>query len=123
LKNRRGSYVNRNEALYPWLHNVNLQLQQDFNFNVKGKKQTIRLQADVLNFTNMLNKNWGVRYLNYTGGTGNVSPLIFDSVDPTTGAPRYRLQQAGGRLPTTPFQLNRSVTSVWGAQIGIRYIF
>ncbi len=123
LKKRRGTYVSRNEALYPWLHNINLQLQQDFNFNVNGKKHTVRLQADVLNFTNMLNKNWGIRYLNYTGGTSNITPLIFDSVDPTTGAPRYRMQQAAGKLPTTPFQLNRSVSSVWGAQLGIRYIF
>jgi hypothetical protein len=123
LKNRRGGYTNRNEALLPWVHNVNLQVQQDFSFNIGDRKHTFRLQADVLNFTNMLNKNWGVRYFNYSGNTGNVTPLVFDSADPTTGAPRYRMQVVGGRLPTTPFQLNRSVTSVWGAQLGLRYIF
>ncbi|MFN4284626.1 MAG: carboxypeptidase regulatory-like domain-containing protein [Lacibacter sp.] len=124
LRKRKGQYVSRNEGLYPWIHNVNLQVQQDFYVkNKQGRKHTLRLQADVLNFLNMLNKNWGVRYLNFAGGVGNITPLIFDSVDPVSGRPRYRMQQVGGQLPTTPFQLNRSISSVWGAQLGIRYIF
>jgi outer membrane receptor protein involved in Fe transport len=123
LKNRRGGYTNRNEALLPWVHNVNLQVQQDFSFNIGSRKHTFRLQADVLNFANMLNKNWGVRYNNYSGNTNNITPLVFNSVDPVSGAPRYTMQVVSGKLPTTPFQLNRSVTSVWGAQLGLRYIF
>lgn len=126
LKKRRGQYVSRNDALYPWLHNVNLQVQQDFFVKSKGGAQhTLRLQADILNFANMVNRNWGVRYLNYQGGTGNITPLIFDSVDPASGAPRYRMQTIGtnGLLPTRPFQINRSISSVWGMQLGLRYFF
>lgn len=124
LKKRRGEYVTRNEALYPWIHNVNFQVQQDFYVRTKGgTTHTLRLQADVINFANMLNRDWGVRYLNYQGGTGNITPLIFDSVDPTTGAPRYRMQTVSGQLPTRPFQINRSIASVWGMQVGIRYLF
>lgn len=124
LKKRRGEYVTRNEALYPWLHNVNFQVQQDFYVKTKGgTTHTLRLQADVINFANMLNRDWGVRYLNYLGGGGNITPLIFDSVDPTTGAPRYRMQTVSGQLPTKPFQINRSIASVWGMQVGIRYLF
>jgi hypothetical protein len=124
LNKRRGQYLSRNNAIYPWIHNVNIQVQQDFYVTTKGgQKHTLRLQADVINFANMLNRDWGVRYLNYLGGSGNITPLIFDSVDPTTGAPRYRMQQTGGRLPTDAFQLNRSITSVWGMQVGIRYLF
>lgn len=124
LKKRRGQYVSRNDVLYPWLHNVNLQVQQDFFIKTKrNTSHTLRLQADILNFANMLNSDWGVRYLNYTGGSGNITPLIFDSVDPISGAPRYRMQTAGGLLPTKPFQLNRSAASVWGMQLGVRYFF
>lgn len=126
LKRRRGQYVTRNEALFPWVHNVNAQFQQDFYVKSKnGTIHTLRFQADVINFANMINRNWGVRYLNYQGGGGNITPLIFDSVDPTTGAPRYRMQTVAttGQLPTRPFQLNRSISSVWGMQIGIRYLF
>lgn len=124
LKKRRGEYVTRNEALYPWLHNVNFQVQQDFYVRTKGgTTHTLRLQADVINFANMLNRDWGVRYLNYQGGTGNITPLIFDSVDPTTGAPRYRMQTVSGQLPTKPFQVRRDINSVWGMQVGIRYLF
>jgi len=54
LKKRRGQYVTRNEALYPWLHNVNAQFQQDFYVKTKGGTiHTLRFQADVLNFANM----------------------------------------------------------------------
>ncbi|MBX9784021.1 MAG: carboxypeptidase regulatory-like domain-containing protein [Chitinophagaceae bacterium] len=124
LKKRRGQYVSRNDGLYPWLHQLNLQVQQDFYVRSKGGTQhTLRLQADILNFANMLNSNWGVRYFNYLGNTGNVTPLIFDSVDPASGAPRFRMQTAGGLLPTRPFQLNRSISSVWGMQLGLRYFF
>ena len=126
LKRRRGQYVTRNEALFPWVHNVNAQFQQDFYVKSKnGTIHTLRFQADVINFANMINRNWGVRYLNYQGGGGNITPLIFDSVDPTTGAPRYRMQTVAttGQLLTRPFQLNRSISSVWGMQIGIRYLF
>ncbi len=123
LKNRRGTYVSRNESLYPWLHNVNLQVKQDFYYNVGGRKNTLQVQADILNFANMLNPGWGVRYLNYAGGTGNITPLVFSSVDAATGAPRYRMQTVNGQLPTKPFQLNRSAASVWGMQLSVRYIF
>ncbi|WP_407521033.1 TonB-dependent receptor [Lacibacter sp. MH-610] len=124
LKKRRGQYVTRNEALYPWLHNVNFQLQQDFYVKTKGgTTHTLRLQADIINFANMINRDWGVRYFSYLGQTGNLTPLIFDSVDPTTGAPRYRMQTVSGQLPTKPFQINRSIASVWGMQVGVRYLF
>jgi outer membrane receptor protein involved in Fe transport len=125
LKKRRGQYVSRNEALYPWVHNLNAQIQQDFFITTKGgTRHTLRLQADVINFANLINRNWGVRYLNYQGGTGNITPLIFDSADPA-GAPRYRMQTVAttGQLPTKPYQLNRSISSVWGMQIGVRYLF
>lgn len=60
LKKRRGQYVTRNESLYPWLHNVNFQVQQDFFVKTKGgTTHTLRLQADVINFANMINRDWG----------------------------------------------------------------
>ncbi|HMP87215.1 MAG TPA: hypothetical protein PKE63_08035, partial [Lacibacter sp.] len=118
LRKRRGQYAERNAALQPFVHTVNLQVQQDLFTNIGKRKNTLRLQADVLNFLNMLNKNWGHRFINTLSGN---NPLQVASV--TNGVPAYRMSLVSGQLPTQPFQVNRSLSSTWGAQVGIRYIF
>ncbi len=118
LRKRRGQYAERNSALQPWIHTINLNFQQDIFTNIGKRKNTIRLQADVLNFANMLNKNWGHRFINTLSGN---NPLQY--VSTTNGVPAYRMTLVSGQLPRTPFQLNRSLASTWSAQIGIRYIF
>ena len=118
LRKRRGQYAERNGALQPFTHNINLQIQQDLFTNIGKRKNTIRLQADVLNFTNMLNKNWGHRFFSTFSGN---NPL--EAVSVTNGVPTYRMGLVSGRLPTQPFQVSRSLASTWSAQVGIRYIF
>lgn len=118
LRKRRGQYAERNAALQPWIHTINLNFQQDIFANIGKRKNTLRFQADVLNFANMLNKDWGHRFLNTLSGN---NPIQF--VSTTNGVPAYRMTLVSGRLPTTPFQLNRSLASTWSAQIGFRYIF
>jgi hypothetical protein len=118
LRKRRGQYAERNSALQPWIHTINLNFQQELFTNIGKRKNTIRLQADVLNFANMLNKNWGHRFINTLSGN---NPLQY--VSTTNGVPAYRMTLVSGQLPRAPFQLNRSLASTWSAQIGIRYIF
>lgn len=118
LRKRRGQYAERNAALQPFTHTINLQIQQDLFTNIGNRKNTIRLQADVLNFGNMLNKNWGHRFINTFS---NNNPLQVVSV--TNGVPTYRMTVVNGQLPTKPFQVSRTLASTWSAQVGIRYIF
>ena len=61
------------------LHRLDLSVTQDFSIMVKGKKNSLQFRADILNFTNLLNKDWGVsqrvttsNILNYSTTTGNV---------------------------------------------------
>jgi hypothetical protein len=42
------------------LHRLDLSVTQDFSINIKGKKNAFQFRADILNFTNLLNKDWGV---------------------------------------------------------------
>lgn len=119
LRKRRGQYAERNAALQPFIHTVNFQLQQDLFTNIGKRKNTLRLQADVLNFLNMLNKNWGHRFVNTFSGN---NPLTVASVS-TAGVPSYRMGTIAGQLPTQPFQVSRTLASTWSAQLGIRYIF
>jgi hypothetical protein len=119
LSKRRGSYAQRNAATLPFYHRVNLSFRQDFyTFVTKtGRKQSLQLTADVFNFLNMLNKDWGIRPL-----TVVTDPIV--SAGPNaSGVPQYRMRVVNGQLPTRVYQTNFSTSSTWGAQLGVRYEF
>jgi hypothetical protein len=118
LDKRRGQYAERNAAVLPWRHNLDLNIQQDFFKNIGKNRNTLRLTIDILNFTNMLNRNWGLRDQRVL----NNMPLVFAGAN-AAGQPTYRMQVVNGQLPTQAFQTNRSVASTWAMQIGLRYIF
>ena len=89
--------------------------------NVKGKKNTIQVRADILNFGNLLNNEWGV-------SQRATIPTILNYSTTTNGEPVYKLatqKLADGStiLARDTYQYNSSVFDVWSAQLGIRYIF
>ena len=59
LSAHRGEYSVRNGALCPWTNRVNFRIDQEFYFNVGGRKTTLQVGADINNIANMLNSNWG----------------------------------------------------------------
>jgi hypothetical protein len=77
----------------------------------------MQLSLDILNFTNMVNKNWGIRE-----NTTVRNPLIVRGLN-TNGTATFNLQELGGQLVTKPFQNVVSTASTWGMQLGLRYIF
>ncbi|WP_081981564.1 TonB-dependent receptor domain-containing protein [Alistipes sp. ZOR0009] len=124
-KNNRGKYAERNGARTPWENRIDLHLAQDFYFTIAQKKQTIQVTFDVLNFANMLNKDWGVSYVtNY-----NVPTISFVGFRPTTtGGSTPDYTKPVFQFNPTAFKTNQTYTqhdffSRWRGQIGIRYIF
>jgi hypothetical protein len=127
LKSRRGQYAERNGGAYPWLTRFDFTVIQEFYIATgrKQKKNTIQVRADILNVGNLLKDSWGL---------GNVStsfnPLALASVS-ATGVPSYRIATQSIKegdvnktiLLRDSFTPNVSVSSVWQAQIGLRYIF
>jgi hypothetical protein len=118
LSKSKGQYAGRNEATLPWYDRVDFKILQDVFTNIGKHKNTIQVSLDILNFTNFLSSKWGV-----VKSTTVRNPLIFDSLDPVSVAPRYRLTQIGGQLVTQPLQVVNSFASTWGMQFGVRYIF
>jgi len=123
LKTRRGQYAERNGGLLPYLHRLDLSVAQDFFVKIGGKKNSFQVRADILNFTNMLNKDWGV-------SQRATAPqlLNFVSRDAVTNVPTYRLAtqrlvDGSTILARDTYQFNSSVFDVWSAQLGIRYTF
>jgi hypothetical protein len=121
LKTRNGGYAERNASVIPMLHRFDLSVVQDIYLNVKGKRNTLQIRADILNFGNLLNDAWGV-----SQRATNPQILAFQSV--VNNVPTYRLATEKFADGTTgliknTYSKNASVFDVWTAQLGIRYIF
>lgn len=131
LSKMRGKYVERNGAILPWLNQYDLSFIQEFYMNVGGKRNTIQVRADIQNFANLLNSNWGVGQF-----VSNTSPLVYRSVT-AAGVPVYRLNSQTTRTLNPDGATTTSTTSilkdtfqnrsgsgdVWNAQLTLRYIF
>lgn len=120
LRENRGEYAERNALRGPWSHVVDLKVLQDFSFDIGNKKHTFQLSADIFNFTNLLNKEWGKRKFIRS----EVSPLTTVSTGDT---PVFDINSGVINDDGTPnleelddFGLQ---SSRWQAQLGIRYIF
>ncbi|MFN5986443.1 MAG: hypothetical protein ACK42B_06120, partial [Chitinophagaceae bacterium] len=121
LNANRGKYAERNASTIPMLHRFDVSVVQEFYVKVKGKRNTLQLRADILNFGNMINDSWGV-----SQRVTNPQILAFSSVN-SAGEPLYRLatqtENGNTSLIKTTYQKNSSVFDVWQAQLGLRYIF
>jgi hypothetical protein len=121
LSTRRGQYAERNALDLPFLHRFDLSVAQDIFVKIAGKRNTFQVRADILNFGNMLNNEWGV-----SQRATNPQLLSFVSRD-ANNVPTYRLatqrDASGTYLIKDTYQYNSSVFDVWSAQLGIRYIF
>ncbi|MCD2426201.1 carboxypeptidase regulatory-like domain-containing protein [Niabella pedocola] len=126
LKNHKGQYMERYGAVLPWNHALDLRVLQDFYVYTGSKKHTLQLSADLTNFLNLLNKDWGYRYF-YNFGTFQDQALLgLPSSTNNTGKegfnkanPKYTFNPTITKVQ----QPDYSVGSTWGLQIGIRYIF
>ncbi len=122
LNANRGTYAQRNAAIFPWVFRADFSVAQEFFITAGGKRNTLQLRFDIFNVGNMINEKWGVGYT-----TTNPRALQYRSVN-ATGQPVYRLTPltvtSGQVIPIKEtFTTGTSLADVWQAQFGIRYIF
>lgn len=117
LSKNRGKYAERGAVFMPMVFRADLSLIQEFYGEFIGKKNSLQVRVDILNFTNLLNSKWGVGDDFIT-----TQPLIFRSVD-SEGKPVYRLRSIGGKLIDKTFQPSASIFDVYRIQLGVRYNF
>ncbi|MCL6272621.1 carboxypeptidase regulatory-like domain-containing protein [Muricauda sp. 2012CJ35-5] len=115
LRSRRGQYVERNGDRGPWSHVIDLKFIQDFKLNLGGNsKHSFQFTADIFNFTNMLNKDWGQRKFVSDIGllrteSGGEDPTF--SFNPTIVEQIEQIDDVGIQ------------SSRWQMQLGLRYSF
>ncbi|MEC3906736.1 carboxypeptidase regulatory-like domain-containing protein [Tamlana sp. 2201CG12-4] len=112
LKTRRGQFAERNGSISPMFFKMDLRFVQDININIGKKKNSFQFTADILNFTNLLNKNWGVREI-----AANTRPI---QVIRTPGGTTHRVEPNN---LDKEFISDLSLNSRWRMQLGIRYSF
>jgi hypothetical protein len=120
LSSRRGQYAERNGVMFPFVHQFDLRLLQDFFVNVGGKRNTFQLSLDMFNVGNFINSNWGIynsparqALLTFQGYDANRVPLFTFPY----------LNTAERTVLTNSFQDSFNINSRWQMQIGLRYIF
>jgi len=121
LSTRRGQFAERNAYVLPFFNKIDLNFTQDVKFTVGKNKHTLRFTADIYNFTNLLNKDWGVYYIPTT-----TTPLVFSKMDTDGKTPVYTFPylDAVNKVPyTRPYKPSPSLGSRYQIQIGVRYLF
>jgi hypothetical protein len=118
LSTRRGLYAVRNGVQFPVVGRLDLSFMQEFFINVGGKRNTLQFRADIFNFTNMINSNWGVGQI-----LANESPIGIVDINPQTNIPTYQLNPRGNNLSSSSFVRTANIGDVWQMQLGVRYIF
>ncbi len=118
LKENRGKYSERNGERLAFEHGFDLKLIQDFYIEAGGRRHTLQITFDVMNFTNMLSNKWGRKYYS----SFNQYELITDvgrEADGTTT--QFTFEKPSGDIYFIDDSgLN---SSRWQGQLGIRYIF
>lgn len=118
LSKHRGQYAERGAAFLPRLVRADVSVTQDLSRMVRGTRNSFQARLDILNFTNMINSNWGVsdRFVTNT-------PLIPRGAD-ANGALLYRLRNIGSSLlPPQTYQRNAGLSDVYRMQLSFRYNF
>ena len=96
-----------------------MKFAQEFTLNSGKKKHTLELTADVFNFTNLLNKNWGKRYF-----VSNDQVLLLQQVGflPGTNTPTFSYNPTVGNSINQVDDVGLN-SSRWQMQVGVRYTF
>lgn len=119
LKNNRGKYAEKNGAWAPFETQFDISLRHDFGLNVNGQRQRLQLMADVQNFANMLNNEWGARYF-VPGNFNNYYLYQFEGYEADGSTPRFTFRSDAVGLE----RYNVTGTSSrWRMRFGVKYMF
>ncbi|MGB4987722.1 MAG: carboxypeptidase regulatory-like domain-containing protein [Pyrinomonadaceae bacterium] len=117
LSKNRGKYVERGAVFSPFFTKVDFSVAQDIIARFGKSKHNFQIRADVLNFGNLLSKNWGVGQ-----AFNSTSPLIARGAD-SSGRALHRLRNFGSNLISGSFIPTAGTGDVYRIQIGLRYTF
>lgn len=117
LSEHRGHYAERNGVMLPMVSRLDLSIAQEFFMELGGKRNAFEVRLDILNFTNLINPDWGVGEVVRTAQPLIARPAAAD------GTPVYRLANVNGELISKTFTNTASLFDVYRLQLALRYKF
>jgi hypothetical protein len=117
LSKRRGQYAERNGVLLPMVYQADFALAQDIFTNLGGQRHALQARLDVRNFSNLLNKDWGVGWRMVSA-----QPLTNTAVD-AQGRAAYRMRVVNNQLMSTSYENTAGLGDVYRIQFSFRYSF
>jgi hypothetical protein len=126
LAGAKGRVVSRNSGYAPWVNTIDLRLSQEIPGFLPKHKGVISF--DILNFGNLLNKEWGrIDEVGFNGGTiggvnsrgGNARSFVNYAGLSPDGKYIYNTQSTVEDLTTKQFRGE----SQWAVQVTLRYEF
>jgi hypothetical protein len=125
LSEHRGEISERFALSNPWFSNLDVRVLQDFSLNVGAQRHTFQLSLDILNFTNLLSSDMGVRQVANPAAQAPLKladdPSTFgvnEGWDEVTGEPIFNFTGPDKTFMDDPGEYSR-----WRIQIGLRYFF
>lgn len=120
LRRHRGEYARRNGVTLPMISRIDISLSQQVRLKVFGKENRFSLRADILNFTNLLNRDWGVGKTLITN-----QPLLLSGTVSTNGGvkPTYTLRAVNNELIKDSYITTATLNDVFRVQLSIKWDF
>lgn len=124
LRDSRGRIMSRNTCRSPWVNEVDISVGQSLS---AFHTQNVQVRLDIINFGNLLNKNWGRQSFVSTGAgplasavnlltqTGNKLGTVTNGVDSTQGI--YTFDTGSARWDA------KNASSNYSMQLSLRYSF
>jgi hypothetical protein len=117
LSANRGRYAERNAVFLPMIYRADFSIAQQIFTDIAGRRNALEIRADIQNFTNLLNNEWGRGYF-FT----STQPLLPQGAD-AQGRLQYRMRQIDGELISQTFQRTAGPADVYQVRLGLRYTF
>lgn len=121
LNGRRGDYAEKNGSRTPFESILDFKIQQEFFYQPGDTKHSIQIGFDIFNFTNFLNKDWGVRY---QSNFGAVQLLDYEGLQDGTNIPTFTFDTGNTDLKSV-LSIDDAglISSRWQMQLSLRYSF
>lgn len=123
LREHRSEYAERGGIFLPMVRRLDFSIAQDLFKSLGGRRHDFQFRVDMLNFGNLLNKDWGVGQRLVSN-----SPLIVPSSAQggpadAQGRAQYRLRVINNELMSRTLEQTADLNDVWRIQFSLRYAF
>jgi outer membrane receptor protein involved in Fe transport len=117
LRQHRGEYAKRGAVFLPIVQRADLSVTQDIFASLNGRRHAFQIRADILNFGNLLNSDWGV------GQRLIRNQILTNGGADAQGRATYRLAVVNNELLTRSLETTTFLSDVYSFMISLRYTF